>query len=188
MEYLSTHEIMPSSEDTRKKIVLGSSSRMLQMHFLLSRAHTHRAGFFCAFLKNSRGENSSFFRNSRPKTQGLFQNSRYWRFLTKFSKKLKVSEIFIPIFQTWIFCRILRISSETRYQRYQLIAILQIEACFNKKDKFWKKNSVCLRKNSTNLKKLKDFLKNSRKNSKLKQKTQGFGKINNAVCQKKRLL
>ena len=41
--YLSTHEIMPSNEDIRKKIVSGSSSRMLQMHFLLSQAHTHRA-------------------------------------------------------------------------------------------------------------------------------------------------
>ena len=37
--------------------------------------------FYCAFLKNSRGKNSSFFQNSRPKTQGLFQNSTYrWVF------------------------------------------------------------------------------------------------------------
>ena len=42
--------------------------------------------FFCAFSKNSRGENSSFFRNSSPKTQGLFQNSRYRRFLFLFFK------------------------------------------------------------------------------------------------------
>ena len=101
-----------------------------------------KTGFFCAFLKNSRGENSSFFRNSRPKTQGLFQNSRYWRFLTKFSKKLKVSEVFMPIFQTWIIWRILPISSETRYQRYLLIDILQIE----KKTHVYMKNSWIFQK------------------------------------------
>ena len=127
--------------------------------------------FFCAFLKNSRGENSSFFRNSRPKTQGIFQNSRYRRFPTKFSKKLKVSEVFMPIFQTWIFWRILPISSETRYQRYLMAMYspnLKRHVCKKNLTNFEKTQRV-FEKTQQISEKLKDFLKNSKK----KLKTQG---------------
>ena len=141
--------------------------------------YTYIAGFFCAFLKNSRGENSSFFRNSRPKTQGFFQNSRCRRFLTKFSKKLKVSEVLMPIFQ----------SSETRYQRYQLIAILQIEQNWGMIIKKWQ----ILKKLSVFSKKLNEFSKNSMifwktqgKNSKLKEKTQATGGFHHMLSRAKR--
>ena len=120
------------------------------------------------FRKTQGAKTQAFFETQGQKlkvfskTQGIggfwanFQrNSRYWRFSC--------------LFQTWIFWRILPISSETRYQRYLLIAILQIKIKRHVFEANFEKTQCVCGKTSTKLKKLNEFLKNSRK----KLKTQG---------------
>ena len=118
----------------------------------------HKAGFFLDRLKKTQGrENSSF--------KKITQNS---------SKKLKVSAKFLKLLEilTQFKCKI----------HFNVCIIAEIP---NFKLKYCK-NSPFIRGNWLIFKIIQE--KNSTtqgKNSKLKTKTQGFGKVKNAVCRKR---